>query len=177
MYRKLGKYRLPYSYVIAVLTIVTAHKPPIYSGFILIAVGMALRFWAAGHIQKNDEVSKSGPYAYTRNPLYLGSFIGAVGALVLAHQLWLTVVFVVTFALFYGSVIASEEEYLSGHYGDDFAEYKKNVPVFLPRLTPYKHNTVSAFSWARALSNKEHKYSTTSLLVPVLVLVVAFLKK
>ncbi|HEY3297091.1 MAG TPA: isoprenylcysteine carboxylmethyltransferase family protein [Armatimonadota bacterium] len=176
MYRQLAKHRLVYSYVIALLTIVFAHRPPIYWGLILIAAGMAVRFWAAGHIQKNDEVSKTGPYAFTRNPLYLGTFLGALGACVLGHEFILMAVMVITFALFYGSTIASEEEYLSSHYGDDYTEYKKHVPVFLPRLTPYKTDSQSTYSWARALKNREHKYSGTTILIPILIILVAYLR-
>jgi protein-S-isoprenylcysteine O-methyltransferase Ste14 len=176
MYHSLAKYRLVYSYLMAVMAIACAGRHPIYWGLILCVAGMAVRFWAAGNIRKNDEVSKSGPYAFTRNPLYLGSFLGALGAFVLGRELVPTIIFVVTFAIFYGSTIRSEEDWLSGHYKEDYAEYKRNVPVFLPRLTPYKSGSASSFSWAQALSNKEHKYSSTTVLVPILVLIVGYLK-
>jgi len=176
MYEKLAKYRLPYSYLIAAVSIAFAHKPVIYYGFILVAIGMALRFWAAGYIHKNAEVSTGGPYALTRNPLYLGSFMGALGAFILGHEFWPLVFFVCTYVFFYGSLIRSEEKFLSSHYGDDFSKYKANVPVFLPRLIPYKSESTSSFSWAKALDNKEHKYSATAILVPILVLVVAYLR-
>jgi len=177
MFRKLGKYRLPYSYLMALLAIVFAHKPLIYYGLILIAIGTAIRFWAAGHIEKNRQLSQSGPYAFTRNPLYLGSFLGALGAFILGNEFLLALIMVVTFALFYGSVIASEEEYLSGVYGEEFTNYKRSVPVFLPRPTPRKSTSEGKFSWAQAVLNNEHRYSATSLIVPVLIIIVAYLRR
>lgn len=176
MFRRIGNYRLPYSYVMALLGVIFAHKPLLLPGIALVLLGVFTRFWSAGHIVKSDKLSDTGPYAFTRNPLYLGSFFSGLGIFVLVHNWWLLGIFVLGFALFYGDTIRSEEEYLGGKFGEDFERYKRNVPVFFPRLWPHKSDDESHFSWQQVIRNKEHKYFLSSVLVLGLIFLVAYLR-
>ena len=100
-------------------------------------VGVLIRAWATGHIVKNATLTTTGPYAHTRNPLYLGSFFLALGIGMATH--WLAVVLVVVFWIaVYGPTITRERDLLRGVYGDAYAEFEANVPAFLPRLTAWQ---------------------------------------
>jgi hypothetical protein len=100
---------------------------------------------ASGHIRKNAELATTGPYAYTRNPLYLGSIVIALGFIVAARNWWIGLAAVVMFTFIYLPVIKSEESYLRSAF-PDYGQYAGHVPRLLPRLTPYRSGNVSASS-------------------------------
>jgi protein-S-isoprenylcysteine O-methyltransferase Ste14 len=101
---------------------------------LLVVPGVWLRAYAAGYVRKNAELTRTGPYAYTRNPLYLGSMMIAFGFAVAAASWTLLVVLAVLFAAIYLPTIRSEELYLREHFAG-FDEYAAKVPRLLPRLT------------------------------------------
>ena len=103
----------------------------------LILPGLALRSYASGYVKKNRELTVTGPYAHTRNPLYLGSMLMAAG-FALALQSWsMALVLAAGFAVIYIPVIASEERFLRATF-PDFDAYCRRVPRLIPRLTPAK---------------------------------------
>jgi protein-S-isoprenylcysteine O-methyltransferase Ste14 len=102
---------------------------------LLVLPGLWLRGYAAGYVRKNAELTRTGPYAYTRNPLYLGSMLIAAGFAVAAGRWWLVVLLVAMFLAIYVPVILSEERFLRGEFAG-FEEYCRRVPRLLPRLTP-----------------------------------------
>jgi protein-S-isoprenylcysteine O-methyltransferase Ste14 len=160
----------------AVLAILFAREPLLLPGLVLVAAGAALRLWAAGNIVKSETLTRSGPYAYTRNPLYLGSFLSGLGVFVLIHNWWLLAIFLGGFGLFYGSTIRGEEDYLSGKYGEEFAAYRKHVPAFLPRILPHRSSQQAGFSWQRAVENREYTSLGCTIAVTALILFVAYLR-
>jgi protein-S-isoprenylcysteine O-methyltransferase Ste14 len=97
----------------------------------LIVPGIALRALASGHVRKDRELTTSGPYAYTRNPLYLGSVLMAAGFAVAARNWWIVLALTVVFAAIYLPVISSEENYLRSQF-PEFHDYEKRVPRFVP---------------------------------------------
>ena len=107
------------------------------AGFTVAAVGVLVRALASGHIRKNAELATTGPYAYTRNPLYLGSIIIAIGFIIAARNLWIGICALAMFAFIYMPVITAEEKYLRSTF-PGYEQYSKEVPRFLPRLTPYR---------------------------------------
>jgi len=123
---------------------------------LLVAPGVWLRGYAAGYVKKNAELTRTGPYAHTRNPLYLGSMAIAFG-FALASASW--VIFVALTALFlaiYLPTIRSEEAYLREHFAG-FDEYAAQVPRLLPRLTPAKTGVApGVFSRERYLHHREY---------------------
>ena len=101
-------------------------------------MGLGLRAWASGHLRKNDMLAVSGPYAYTRNPLYLGSFIIGVGFTIASGRWILAVVFALFFFGVYLPVMLIESRTLAQLFGTSYAEYSAAVPLFLPRPLPYR---------------------------------------
>jgi protein-S-isoprenylcysteine O-methyltransferase Ste14 len=101
---------------------------------LLVVPGLWLRAYAAGYVRKNQELTRTGPYAYTRNPLYLGSTMIAFGFAVAAASWLILVTLAVLFAAIYLPTIRSEELYLREHFAG-FDEYAAKVPRLLPRLT------------------------------------------
>jgi len=101
----------------------------------LVLPGLWLRAYAAGYVRKNAELTTTGPYAYTRNPLYLGSMAIAFGFGVAAWNVWLIVTLTALFLAIYLPTIQGEEAYLRAHFAG-FDAYAARVPRLLPRLTP-----------------------------------------
>jgi len=117
-------------------------------------LGLLLRGWAAGHLAKNEELATSGPFAYLRNPLYLGTLLTAAGLLVAARALWLGFAFAAVFLLVYLPAIELEEQKLREIFAD-YANYAARIQRFLPLAKwPGKQK---AFSWALYRRNEEHK--------------------
>jgi protein-S-isoprenylcysteine O-methyltransferase Ste14 len=113
------------------------HPTAIACCLVLVVPGLALRATASGTVKKNRELTMTGPYAFTRNPLYLGSALIAAG-FALALLSWpLAVLLAAGFALIYIPVIASEERFLRANF-PNFDDYCRHVPRFIPRLTPAK---------------------------------------
>jgi protein-S-isoprenylcysteine O-methyltransferase Ste14 len=133
--------RVPLGFVVAAVFLVFA-RPSVASlawSLLLVVPGIWLRGYAAGYVKKNAELTRTGPYAYTRNPLYLGSMGIAFGFAVAAGSVskdrwWLGALLAVMFAMIYVPTILSEETYLRETF-QGFAEYARRVPRLLPRLT------------------------------------------
>jgi protein-S-isoprenylcysteine O-methyltransferase Ste14 len=104
-------------------------------GAIAVVPGLLIRALASGHVRKNESLATSGPYAYTRNPLYLGSLLMGLGFAAAARSWWVGVALVVMFFAIYLPVIRDEETYLRQKF-PEFDEYARRVPRMLPRLTP-----------------------------------------
>jgi protein-S-isoprenylcysteine O-methyltransferase Ste14 len=123
----------------------------------VIFVGMLLRGWAAGHLEKNEKLAVSGPYAYTRNPLYLGSLIVAGGFVVAAQSWWMGVLFLLVFVLVYLPVIEQEASHLAKLFGADYEGYASRVPLLLPWGSSGVASSGKRFSWDVFWRNKEQK--------------------
>jgi protein-S-isoprenylcysteine O-methyltransferase Ste14 len=123
-------------------------------GSALVIPGLAIRALASGHVQKNEQLTTSGPYAYTRNPLYLGSMILAVGFAISARDWWVGAGLILIFLAIYLPVIRGEEVFLATQF-PEFAEYLRRVPRILPRLSPFDGGR-GAFSWALYWKHREY---------------------
>ena len=148
--------RVPLGFAFAVfyLWVARPNWSSILLGTVIAIPGIALRAFASGHVKKNEELTASGPYAYTRNPLYLGSLIMALGFAVAARSIWVLVVMIAMFFFIYVPVIRSEEAYLRATF-PAFDEYARNVPRLLPRLRPYG-NPAGAFSVTLYWQHREY---------------------
>lgn len=125
-------------------------------GCSIAAVGLAMRAWAAGHLEKWRRLAHSGPYRRTRNPLYLGSFIMGLGFMLAGNALWLTALYITLFAALYWPVMRREEGELRQAYGQDFEDYRRRVPLFFPLLKRFPGRE-GGFSWQRFKDNREYK--------------------
>lgn len=148
--------RVPLGFVAAALFLWLARPTwmSIAIGSLIMLPGLWLRALAAGHVRKNAELTISGPYAYTRNPLYLGSILIALGFAVAAYHPWGGVLLLAFFFAIYLPVIRSEEEFLRSAF-PGFDDYARKVPRLLPRLTPATDEP-GAFSRERYLKHGEY---------------------
>ena len=128
--------RVPLGFALAAVYLWRAHPswPSLMEGSVLIVLGLAVRAVASGHLRKNAEVTTSGPYAYLRNPLYLGSLTMAAGFAVAARDVWLAAAMLVFFLAVYLPVIFSEEAWLRANF-PEFEEYARRVPRLWPRFS------------------------------------------
>ena len=129
--------RVPLGFAFAVLYVWLA-RPTwrfLALGLVLILPGLVVRALASGHVRKNEALATSGPYAYTRNPLYLGSLLIGVGFAVAARSWWVGALLILMFFAIYIPVIRDEERFLRQKF-PEFEEYARRVPRMLPRLTP-----------------------------------------
>ena len=148
--------RVPLGFAFAALYIWRA-RPTWLSlaiGAVVALIGVVIRAVASGHISKNSELTTSGPYAYTRNPLYLGSMVIALGFAVAALSWWIMLALVVLFVAIYIPVILAEESFLRSRF-PEFDQYARQVPRLLPRLRPHTA-TVGSFSRQRYLQHREY---------------------
>lgn len=149
--------RVPLGFAFAVLYIWLA-KPSLSTllcGTALIVPGLFLRALASGHVRKNEQLAISGPYAYVRNPLYLGSLILAAGFALAARSWWIAGALVAFFAVIYVPVIRAEETFLRERF-PEFEEYARHVPSLLPRLTPFQR-AGGGFSWELYWKHREYQ--------------------
>ena len=134
------RWRVPLGFLCGALFIVFAKPRPLTLaiGGAVAVLGLLVRAWSAGHIRKNAQLATSGPYAFTRNPLYLGSFLLGVGFTVASGQPLLGLLFAALFLGIYLPVMRVEAATLAELFGEDYARYARAVPLFIPRLLPYR---------------------------------------
>ena len=139
--------RVPLGFAFAVLYIWLAHPTWRFLAFgaVVVVPGIMIRALASGHVRKNEALATSGPYAYTRNPLYLGSLLIGIGFALASRNWWVGIVLVVMFFAIYLPVIRGEEAFLRQKF-PEFAKYAQQVPRMLPRVTPYGTTESAAFS-------------------------------
>jgi protein-S-isoprenylcysteine O-methyltransferase Ste14 len=166
------RWRVRLGYPLAIVVLWFARPTPcsITIGAIVGLIGLWLRAYAAGYLQKHEILSVRGPYARTRNPLYLGSAILAVGVAMATHSWVSSVLLCLYFTIFYPIVMRREEAELRERYGVSFDEYARVVPLFIPRVTAAKlHGSgVGAFSLAQYKKNREYQAAIGFLLLLVL---------
>jgi protein-S-isoprenylcysteine O-methyltransferase Ste14 len=155
--------RVPLGFAFAVLYFWLA-KPSVQSillGAALVIPGLVIRALASGYLQKNEQLATGGPYAYIRNPLYLGSLILSVGFALAARSWWIVAGIVILFFVIYLPVIRSEETFLRGRF-PQFDEYARKVPSLLPRLSRFGKGGGS-FSWELYWKHREYNAALGSL--------------
>jgi protein-S-isoprenylcysteine O-methyltransferase Ste14 len=178
------KARVPAGTALGVIFLLFMHpsaRSLMIGGFFTLAGALA-RLWAAGHIEKRVRLARSGPYAYTRNPLYLGSFLMAFGVILAGQGYWLLPFFAIFFIGVYLPVMRAEEQDLEYAYGADFLEYAGSTPLFFPKKPGRPKKTEAAgsaqspvrFSWTRVRKNREHR-NLVSLLVVEVILILIYL--
>lgn len=130
-----GKTRIALAWIFAAFLILTAREYPTWPGLLICFLGATLRFWASGFLRKDSRPAVGGPYAHTRNPLYLGTYLMAAGACVAIGNFWLLLGLTVLYVGIYHYIILDEETKLHRIFGEPYSLYIKQVPRFFPRLT------------------------------------------
>jgi protein-S-isoprenylcysteine O-methyltransferase Ste14 len=118
--------------------------------------GLVLRAWAAGCLAKDRQLATGGPYAHTRNPLYLGTLLVAAGLSIAARSVWLGALFVVVFLFVYLPVIQLEEQHLQSLF-PEYTAFAHRVPALWPRLRAMRVAGAQQFRWALYLKNREYQ--------------------
>jgi len=163
------RWRVRLGYILAVFVLWFARPTPEYVGIgaAIGLLGLGLRAYAAGYLHKQEKLTVTGPYAHTRNPLYLGSAILALGAGV-ATRSWISgAILLLYFAVVYSVVMRREEGELFQQHGQSFKDYAAAVPLFFPRITAAQMPGAGAgqFSSAQYRKNHEHQAALGYLLL------------
>ncbi len=132
----LARRRVIAGFLLACLFLWVARPTPAFlaCGGLVALLGLAIRFWASGHIRKTRELAVDGPYSLVRNPLYVGSFVVGLGIILAGGLPWALVAFAVLFVAAYVRKMRQEEAHLANLFGEAFGEYCRRVPRFVPRL-------------------------------------------
>jgi len=165
--RVLGTLRVASVFVLVALLAWFARPTPasVTVGFVLVALGEAIRFWAAGHLRKTVELITSGPYRYSRNPLYLGRLLIFTGVCVMAwmgperfhvNGIVLLVGWAVFFLYYFRRKERVEPARLREVHGETYERYFRAVPALFPTLRPYPEGASIGWSSERMLRNREH---------------------
>jgi len=162
--RVFGWFRVGLVYAVLLALVIRSRPTPlsVSIGFFIMALGEVLRIWAAGHLVKTAELVTSGPYRYTRNPLYLGRlliFSGlAIAAVLPYHLQW--AVLGLGWLVFFGYYLRRKEQVeparLREVHGEAYERYHEAVPALFPKLMPYSASTARGWSSHRATLNREH---------------------
>lgn len=154
-----------YASALAIALLADPRPATFVAGCCLVALAWALRIWAFGHLDKNEHMVTTGPYAYTRNPAYLGSFLAMVGIALAAGNAETTrgrlvwglaaVLCVAFFASYLPRKFEREYTRLRRIFGPQLDLHAANVPNFLPRLHPWRSGDGRRFSWRRVIANRE----------------------
>ena len=145
----LARRRVPLGFITALATAILARPTWRYwtIGLLVALVGEAIRVWAAGHLEKGREVTRSGPYRWTAHPLYVGSSIIAVGVVVAANSVLAALLAAVYMTATLAAAVRTEEAFLRGRFGGAYEAYRRSEGADMNRR----------FSLARALRNKEYR--------------------
>ena len=168
--------RVPLGFIFAAVYVWLARptKTSLIAGALVMVPGLILRGLASGHVQKDQQLTTSGPYAYTRNPLYLGSLLLATGFAIAARSGWIVGIMLAMFVAIYVPVIAGEERHLRQAF-PAYGDYARHVPRLLPRLTPYGGQQ-GAYSSARYWKHREYQASLGCAAVLAILIVKLVLK-
>ena len=148
MTKLLARFRVFLGFVFAaiVLWLATPTMQSLAIGGAIAIIGESIRLWAAGHLEKSREVTQSGPYRYTRHPLYLGSSLIGIGMAVIANNIIVAAIVITYLVLTLTAAMRSEEAHLREKFGDAYDAYAQKRAPKVER----------AFSWQRAIYNREH---------------------
>lgn len=143
----------------AVLLFVARPEPAWFiPGALITFLGEGLRLWAAGHLRKNKQLTTTGPYAYVKNPLYIGTLLITVGYSAMARNIWIMLGGFAWFFIYYAPYKKKQEhEKLVGSFGKAWLEYDKAVPDYLPRLTSFPGKGANRWSFEVVKENSEHE--------------------
>lgn len=127
-------------------------------------LGLLIRTWSAGHLRKEKELAISGPYKYTRNPLYLGNFVIGISVAFASRSWWVLGYFAAYFLLFYPLAIKREMKRMKEFFPGEYDEYKRKTPLFFPTWKSFSLSGKNKFSWKLFQKNKEWRAITGAFL-------------
>jgi len=135
-----------------------------FTGLGVCFIGLLIRTWSAGHLRKEKKLAISGPYQYTRNPLYFGNFVIGISVAFASRSWWVLGYFAAYFLLFYPLVIKREMKRMKELFPAEYDEYKKKVPLFFPTWKSFPLQGKNKFSWKLFRKNREWRALTGAFL-------------
>jgi protein-S-isoprenylcysteine O-methyltransferase Ste14 len=175
---RLSRLRVPLGYAVFALVILLARPrlESVAAGIALAALGEGLRIWASGHIEKTERLATGGPYAHTRNPLYVGSALLALGVAAASASPHVALAVAAYFGALYPAVIREESAFLARRFPGEYTAWAREVPAFLPRLRPAGPRA-TRFDWRRVRANREWRTAAALPVVAVLLAARAVLSR
>lgn len=176
----------PLPLLIAILILAQPTPTSLLGGFALALIGEGLRIWAVRHAGGATRTTSGvgagavlithGPFAYVRNPLYLGNFLLSLGLCLMswAWMPWMLFVFIALFGWQYWSIVSLEEEHLQQRFGQTYTEYLQNVPRFIPRLAPFRKQEAQAMPLTRALKIEKNTLFSFITVATAIILIWSF---
>jgi len=173
----------PIPLVLLLLYFSKPYQHLIFFGFVFLTIGETIRIWAVSYAGGRTRtttvgatsICSSGPFAYLRNPLYLGNMMNFSGIILIAggSNVWfILIITLIFFIIQYSLIISLEQETLNNKFGEEYLNYCKNVPAFLPRLTPWKNgNVIEPLIFKKVL-----KHEKSTLLNILLILILIFIR-
>ncbi len=149
--------RVSLLFVIAAIVLAEPSLLSLLIGIGFTSIGLLIRTWACGHLEKEKTLTVSGPYRYTRNPLYLGSLLIGTGAIIGSRSWWVFGCAFVLFGFFYPVVILSEKNKMAKLFPEEYTTYSKKVPLFLMKLWTSLPHQDTGFRWALYKKNQEYR--------------------
>ncbi|MBI3602251.1 MAG: isoprenylcysteine carboxylmethyltransferase family protein [Candidatus Omnitrophica bacterium] len=153
------RFAVIYPFGVFVLLFSSLDDQSLRAGIGYIIAGLLIRLWSNGYAIKNDKLTISGPYAFVRDPLYLGTFLMAIGFTIVLKMGWVVgLLFLAALGLMYYKTIRSEQKMLLEKFGSVYQNYCAKVPAMIPwRLIPYTNGEQWPFNLQRLIKSKEHK--------------------
>ncbi|MBF0571289.1 MAG: isoprenylcysteine carboxylmethyltransferase family protein [Candidatus Omnitrophica bacterium] len=157
------RFAVIYPFGLFVMFFCSLDEASIRAGIGFIIAGALIRLWSNGYAIKNDKLTSSGPYAFVRNPLYLGTFLIATGFVIVlkSDPRWLewTIggMFLLALCFVYYRTIKDEQDMLLAKFANAYSDYCKKVPAMVPCLVPYNKGEKWPFNLQRLINSKEHK--------------------
>jgi protein-S-isoprenylcysteine O-methyltransferase Ste14 len=151
--------RVPLGFITAILFIILSQPTwrSLAAGVPVALLGAIIRAWASGHLRKNAELAVTGPYAFTRNPLYFGSFLITVGCAICGGNLWIGLWLIALFLSIYWPVMRAEAAHMRSLFAGAYVEWEARVPLFIPRVTPYRNGQTRSFDLRQYLRHREYR--------------------
>lgn len=149
MMQRLARYRVHLGFLSAAVALVLARptKSSLLAGIVVAAIGEMTRVWAAGHIEKGREITRSGPYRFVRHPLYLGSTLIGIGFAIASWSVAVAVLCVIYLGVTLAAAVRTEEATLDARFDGAYTAYREG------RANPVTRR----FSWARVIANREYR--------------------
>jgi protein-S-isoprenylcysteine O-methyltransferase Ste14 len=159
--------RVPAGFVVGIVFLMLSRPTwiTLAAGVPVALLGGGIRAWASGHLHKNADLAVGGPYAFTRNPLYLGSLVMALGCAVCGGSLWLGAGLLGVFLAIYIPVIRAEAAHMRALFGAQYEAWAAEVPLLWPRVTPYQGGLTRRFNSGQYLRHREYRAAAGLFLV------------
>ncbi len=161
------RFAILYPFGIFIFLFANPDDRSIRAGVWFILTGLFLRIWANGYAIKLEKLTTSGPYAFVRHPLYLGTMFLIIGFIIMLKLSYLGILFLIFMAAIYYRTIKKEEEMLAQKFKELYFDYKEKVPAMIPTFFPYRSGEKWPFSFKRLIKSQEYKLFLWMIIVVI----------